>query len=151
MRPPPTTPHITTHSPLKLDIPQTRQTQNISTHTDKHIRIIPLIVTAQYQHVAITLISHQLLKMGTWLSETCWATCKGEIKDNAKVTSSWFLIHNDIVVFDCIPFPSFTHTTGMTHFLDRKYVYTDRWHGPRTCHATWKTVVHPYAQRWQNL
>jgi len=27
--------------------------------------------TAQYQHVAITLISRQLLKMGTWLSETC--------------------------------------------------------------------------------
>ena len=40
--------------------------------------------TAQYQHVAITLHSHQLLKMGTWLSETCWATCKGEIKNNKK-------------------------------------------------------------------
>ena len=49
--------------------------------------------TAQYQHVAITLRSRQLLKMGTWLPETCWATCKGEIKDNTKVTSSWFLIH----------------------------------------------------------
>ena len=24
----------------------------------------------------------------------------------------------DIVVFDNIPFPIFTHTTGMTHFLD---------------------------------
>ena len=49
--------------------------------------------TAQYQHVAITLRSRQLLKMGTWLPETCWATCKGKIKDNTKVTSSWFLIH----------------------------------------------------------
>jgi len=37
--------------------------------------------------------NRQLLKMGTWLPETCWATCKGEIKDNTKVTSSWFLIH----------------------------------------------------------
>jgi len=27
--------------------------------------------TAQYQHVAITLRSCQLLKMGTWLPETC--------------------------------------------------------------------------------
>jgi len=33
--------------------------------------------TAQYQHEAITLRSRQLLKMGTWLPETCWATCKG--------------------------------------------------------------------------
>ena len=32
--------------------------------------------TAQYQHVAITLRSRQLLKIGTWLPETCWATCK---------------------------------------------------------------------------
>ena len=27
--------------------------------------------TVQYQHVAITLRSRQLLKMGTWLPETC--------------------------------------------------------------------------------
>ena len=27
--------------------------------------------TAQYRHVAITLRSRQLLKMGTWLPETC--------------------------------------------------------------------------------
>ena len=26
----------------------------------------------------------------------------------------------DTVVFDCIPFPSFTHTTGMTRFLDEE-------------------------------
>ena len=59
-------PHITTHSPL----------------TERHIWITLLIVTAQYHHVAITLRSRQLLKMGTWLPETCWATCKREIKDN---------------------------------------------------------------------
>ena len=47
--------------------------------------------TAQYQHVAITLRSRQLLKMGTWLPETCRATCKGENKGLHKVTSSWFL------------------------------------------------------------
>ena len=44
--------------------------------------------TAQHQHVAMTLRS-QLLKMGTWLPETCTATCKEEIKDSTKVTSSW--------------------------------------------------------------
>ena len=48
--------------------------------------------TAQYQHVAITPRSRQFLKMGTWLPETCWATCKREIKDNTKVTSSWFFL-----------------------------------------------------------
>jgi hypothetical protein len=49
--------------------------------------------TTQYQQVAITLRSRELLKMGTWLPETCWTTCKREIKDNTKVTSSWFPIH----------------------------------------------------------
>jgi len=43
-----------------------------------------------------TLLSRQLLKMGTWLPETCWAICKGEIKDNTKVTSSWLLIHTEL-------------------------------------------------------
>ena len=52
--------------------------------------------TAQHQYMAITLRGHQLLKMGTWLPETCWATCKGEIKDNTKVTSSWFLIRTEL-------------------------------------------------------
>jgi len=46
------------------------------------------VATAQYQHVVITLRSRQLLKMGTWLPETIWATCKGEIKDNTK----WHLV-----------------------------------------------------------
>jgi hypothetical protein len=73
--PPPTTTHITTHSPL----------------TVRHIWITPLIVTAQYQHEAITLRSRQLLMMGTWLPETCWATSRREIK-NTKVTSSWFFL-----------------------------------------------------------
>jgi len=52
--------------------------------------------TAQHQHMAITPHSRQLLKMSVWLSETCGATCKGEMKDNTKVTSSWFLIHAGI-------------------------------------------------------
>ena len=34
--------------------------------------------------------------MGTWLPDTCWATYKGEIKDNIKVTSSWFLFHTEL-------------------------------------------------------
>ena len=52
--------------------------------------------TSKYSRVAITLRSRQLLKMGTWLPETCWATCKGEINDKTKVTSSWFLIHTEL-------------------------------------------------------
>ena len=31
--------------------------------------------TVQYQHVAVTLRSRQLLKMGTWLPETCGQLC----------------------------------------------------------------------------
>ena len=42
-----------------------------------------------YQHETITSRSRQLLMMGTWLPETCWATIRGEIK-NTKLTSSWF-------------------------------------------------------------
>jgi hypothetical protein len=44
-----------------------------------------------YQHEAITSHSRQLLMMGTWLSETCWATNRREIK-NTKVKSSWFFL-----------------------------------------------------------
>ena len=62
MKPPPTTTLITTHSPL----------------TVRHICITPRIVTAQYQHEAITSHSRQLLMMGTWLPETCWATSRRE-------------------------------------------------------------------------
>jgi len=47
--------------------------------------------TAQYQHVAITLHSCQLLKMGTWLPETCRATCKGEISKTQKWHLDGFL------------------------------------------------------------
>ena len=44
-----------------------------------------------YQHETITSRSRQLLMMGTWLPETCWATSRREIK-NIKVTSSWFFL-----------------------------------------------------------
>jgi hypothetical protein len=44
-----------------------------------------------YQHETITSRSRQLLMMGTWLPETCWATIRREIK-NTKVTSSWFFL-----------------------------------------------------------
>ena len=63
--------------------------------------------TAQYQHAVITLHSCQLLKMGTWLPETCWATCKGEIKDNTWMTSSWFLIHTDALSCSLLPWVLF--------------------------------------------
>ena len=44
-----------------------------------------------YQHESITSRSCQLLMMGTWLPETCWATSRREIK-NTKVTSRWFFL-----------------------------------------------------------
>ena len=41
-----------------------------------------------YQHEAITSRSGQLLMMGTWLPETCWATIRREIKN----TKKWHLV-----------------------------------------------------------
>jgi len=41
-----------------------------------------------YQHEAITSRSRQLLLMGTWLPETCWATIRREIKN----TKKWHLV-----------------------------------------------------------
>ena len=46
--------------------------------------------------MAITLRSHQLMKMGTWLPETCWATCTGVIKDNTKWHIVGFLSHTEL-------------------------------------------------------
>ena len=40
-----------------------------------------------YQHKAITSRSRQLLMMGTWLPETCWATIRREIKNTKVLTT----------------------------------------------------------------
>ena len=50
-----------------------------------------------YQHKAITSRSRQLLMIGTWLPETCWATIRREIEIQ-KVTSSWFFLSTHNVV-----------------------------------------------------
>jgi len=43
-----------------------------------------------YQHEAITSRGRQLLMMGTWLPETCWATIRREIKmDALPANRSW--------------------------------------------------------------
>jgi len=44
-----------------------------------------------YQHKTITSRSRQLLMMGTWLPETCWATIRREIK-NTKNDIGWFFL-----------------------------------------------------------
>ena len=51
----------------------------------------PSCSNGTYQHETITSRSRQLLMMGTWLTETCWATIRREIK-NTKETSSWFFL-----------------------------------------------------------
>ena len=61
-----------------------------------------------YQHKAITSRSRQLLMMGTWLPETCWATIIREIK-NTKVTSSWFFL-STLSVFYLFVYLQSTHT-----------------------------------------
>ena len=42
-------------------------------------------------------------------------------------------------MFDCIPFPSFTHTTGMTHFLDVRLVRKN--HGGNPHMLPWRFPV----------
>ena len=63
-----------------------------------------------YQHEAITSRSHQLLMMGTWLPETCWATIRRKMK-NAK-SDIWlvFLIHTEL---RC----TVTHTSDLRKYL----------------------------------
>jgi len=68
---------------------------------------------AQHQHVAITPHSRQLLKMGTWLPETCWATCKGEIKDNTK----WHLVG-----FFSIAHYTWPHHLNMAHCIPSSWI-----------------------------
>ena len=57
----------------------------------QHVSWQPSCSHGTYQHEAITSRSRQLLMMGTWLPETCWATNRRKIK-NTKVTSSWFFL-----------------------------------------------------------
>ena len=49
-----------------------------------------------YQHKAITSRSRQLLMMGTWLPETCWATIRREIKNTKSDIYLVFLIHTEL-------------------------------------------------------
>ena len=49
-----------------------------------------------YQHKAITPRSRQLLMMGTWLSETCWAAIRREIKNTKSDIQLCFLIHTEL-------------------------------------------------------
>ena len=49
-----------------------------------------------YQHKAITSRSRQLLMMGTWLPETCWATIRREIKNRKSDIKLVFLIHTEL-------------------------------------------------------
>jgi len=67
-----------------------------------------------YQREAITSRSRQLLMMGTWLPETCWATGRREIK-NTKVTSSWFFLST--LNYDA------RSTTHQIYIHVRKFVY----------------------------
>ena len=49
-----------------------------------------------YQHKAITSRSRQLLMMGTWLPETCWATIRRETKNTKSDIYLVFLIHTEL-------------------------------------------------------
>jgi len=49
-----------------------------------------------YQHEAITSRSRQILMMGTWLPETCWATIRREIKNTKSDIWLVFFIHTEL-------------------------------------------------------
>jgi len=57
------------------------------THSETHLCNTTYCYST-YQHEAITSRSRQLLMMGTWLPETCWATIRKEIKN----TKKWHLV-----------------------------------------------------------
>ena len=52
-----------------------------------------------YQHKVITSRSRQLLMMGTWLPETCWATIRRETKNTKSDILLAFLIHTKAHLF----------------------------------------------------
>jgi hypothetical protein len=97
-----------------------------------------------YQHEAIISRSRQVLIMGTWLPETCWATSRREIK-NTKVTSSWFFVARSATnpSMDTLPAnrswqPSCSHGTYQHETITSRssqLLMMDIWL-PETCWAT---------------
>ena len=73
-----------------------------------------------YQHEAIPSRSRQLLMMGTWLPETCWATIRREIKNTKSDIYLVFLIHTEInkLIFIVLTFMTLLAIVpaGMDHF-----------------------------------
>jgi hypothetical protein len=55
-----------------------------------------------YQHEAITSRSRQLLMMGTWWPETCWATIRREIKNTKSVVKSRWQVAIDALSQLCL-------------------------------------------------
>ena len=96
-----------------------------------------------YQHEAITSRSRQLLMMGTWLPETCWATIRREIK-NTKSDSS----------MDALPAnrtwqPSRSHSTCQHKAItsrSRQLLMMGTWL-PETCWATIRREIKEY-KKW---
>jgi hypothetical protein len=75
-----------------------------------------------YQHKAITSRSRQLVMMGTWLAETCWATIRREIKKYKKwhlvgfSYPHWITMHGQPHIRFCIHQFS-ARTSVFPHFL----------------------------------
>ena len=82
-----------------------------------------------YQHEVITSRSRQLLMMGTWLPETCWATIRRQIK-YTKVTSSWVFLST--LNYDA------RSTTHQIYYLRYEPI-----HGRTTCQPVLTTFLQP--------
>jgi len=97
-------------------------------------REIKVLLYTLCPHVVQRSLQRALLRMYTSLHHvraqcTVYSRALSSLEDNLKMASKggnmqlssiaikYTLI--DIVVFDYIPFPIFTHTTGMTHFLEQ--------------------------------
>jgi len=91
-----------------------------------------------YQHEAITSRSRQLLMMGTWLPETCWATSRREIK-NTKVTSSWFFLS--------VLFASLRSLPCLT-FLPSYNIFTSDTEPTNYGNQTWCIIIVNMISKW---
>ena len=88
----------------------------------------------QDQHEAITSRSRQLLMMGTWLPETCWATIRREIK-NTKSDIYCQLVLAAFLQPRHIPTRHGTYQHGAITSRSRQLLMMGTWL-PETCWAT---------------
>jgi hypothetical protein len=100
----------------------------------------PFCSHGTYQHKTITSRSRQLLMMGTWLPETCWATIRREIKEYKK----WHLVG--------FSYPHWITMHGQPHIILMSLYSVQRattWYLCFVCLLAIVLLVKNKTRRWQ--